>query len=230
MESSLAEDYQTRHVFEDMLKLCDLNGVVDMTAEAIARRTNVPLDIVKRGIAELEKPDHKSRNPENQGKRIVRLDDHRDWGWLIVNYDYYRKLASEDQRREKTALRVRRFREKNKPVAQRSAHVAPCNEPVAHTNASNAMQREMEKHKQKQSGERERAGALIIPASERPDGIALPLSEVIAYGASYEIPEEICSEWFEHIRRQKTVNWKSSLRGAYSRVLEGRSSVLRDFQ
>ena len=55
-DSSIAEDYQTRHVFEDLLKLCDINGVVDMTPEAIARRTKVPFEIVTRGIAELEKP------------------------------------------------------------------------------------------------------------------------------------------------------------------------------
>jgi hypothetical protein len=30
-DSSIAEDYQTRHVFEDLLKLCDINGVVDIT-------------------------------------------------------------------------------------------------------------------------------------------------------------------------------------------------------
>jgi len=145
LDSSLAEDYQTRHVFEDLLKLCDINGVVDITREAIARRTNVPLEIVARGIAELEKPDPRSRNPENDGRRIVRIDDHRDWGWVIVNYDYYRKIASEDQRREKTAARVRNLRAKRKgvtPCNARNADVTPAN-------ASNAMQRKMNKDNDK---------------------------------------------------------------------------------
>ena len=35
-------------------------------------------------------------------RRIARLDEHREWGWLIVNYEEYRKIASEEQRREKT--------------------------------------------------------------------------------------------------------------------------------
>lgn len=134
LDSSLAEDYQTRHVFEDMLKLCDINGVVDMTAEAIARRTNAPLEMVKHGIAELEKPDDRSRNPENAGARIVLLDDHRNWGWLIVNYAHYRAIASEEQRREKTLLRVQRHRDKSKRG-------------VTPGNAGNAMQREMEMQK-----------------------------------------------------------------------------------
>ena len=111
-DSSIAENYLTRLVFEDMLTLADINGVVDKTHEAISRRTNVPIDVVKKGIVELEKPDGRSRRPDEDGRRIVRLDDHRDWGWLIVNYEYYRKIASEDQRREKTRSRVQKFREK----------------------------------------------------------------------------------------------------------------------
>ena len=37
-------------MFEDMLILADQNRVVDKTCEAIARRTNVPIEIVKKGI------------------------------------------------------------------------------------------------------------------------------------------------------------------------------------
>ena len=113
-DSSIAEEWQTRVVFEDLLILADKNGVVDRTPEAISRRTNVPLEIIKKAISELESPDLRSRRIEHEGRRLVRLDEHRDWGWLIVNYDYYRSLASEEQRREVTALRVRKFREKKK--------------------------------------------------------------------------------------------------------------------
>jgi len=130
-DSSIAEDWQTRHVFEDLLKLCDRRGILDRTREAIARRTNVPIEIVTRAIAELEKPDTRSRNPENEGRRIIRLDEHRDWGWRIVNYDYYREITSEDQRREQTLSRVQRFRAKKKRA-------------VTPGNAGNAMQREMQ--------------------------------------------------------------------------------------
>jgi hypothetical protein len=67
----------------------------------------------------LEGPDPKSRTPDENGARIYRLDDHRDWGWGIVNYDYFRKIASDEQRREKTKLRTRKWRErvrKSSPV------------------------------------------------------------------------------------------------------------------
>ena len=41
LDSSIAENWQARHVFEDMLKLAD-DGVLDVTRQALARRTNVP--------------------------------------------------------------------------------------------------------------------------------------------------------------------------------------------
>jgi hypothetical protein len=142
--SSIAENWQERLVFMDMLVLADQNGVVDMTHEGIARFTNVPLEIVRACIAALERPDSKSRNPEAGGARIARLESHRDWGWLIVNYEYYREIASEDQRRKKTHERVKRFRLNKK-------HIGTCNAVVTLGNASNAKERQRHKDKNKYS-------------------------------------------------------------------------------
>lgn len=41
-DSSIARDLDVRTTFMDMLILADYNGVVDMTHDAIARRTNRP--------------------------------------------------------------------------------------------------------------------------------------------------------------------------------------------
>jgi len=98
LDSSIAENYKTRLVFEDMLLLADQHGIVDITHEAFARRTNIPLDIVKTAIAELEKPDARSRRADQDGRRIMRLDDHRDWGWHIVNFDYYKNIRNDEER------------------------------------------------------------------------------------------------------------------------------------
>src|SRR5438045_3908715 len=87
-DSSIADDWQVRHVFEDLLILANSDGVVDMTREAIARRTNTPLDVVIRAIEHLELPDASSRSKEEGGARLKRLDDHRDWGWWIVNHTH----------------------------------------------------------------------------------------------------------------------------------------------
>lgn len=141
-DSSIAECYLTRLVFTDMLTLCDINGVVDMTHEAIARRTNVPLETVRAAIKELESPDPRSRTPDNEGRRIIRMDEHRDWGWMICNYERFRKIASEEQRREKTAERVRKHRS--------SKELGDLKRSVTHGNACNAMQKQRQKQMEKE--------------------------------------------------------------------------------
>lgn len=99
LDSSIASNYELRHFFEDMLKLSDKTGVVDMTPEAIARRINLPLERVLPLLCELGKPDPKSRSQAEYGRRIVLVDSHRDWGWIVVNYEHYRRIRSQEDRR-----------------------------------------------------------------------------------------------------------------------------------
>lgn len=141
LDSSLAENYQIRHVFEDLLKLADIDGVVDMTAESIARRLNMPVEIVLHGIQKLQEPDPESRTADHGGRRIILIDEHRSWGWLIVNYANYRKIASDEQRREKTRIRVARFKLKKKGLDNGNAS-------VTHGDATNAIQRQRQRYKE----------------------------------------------------------------------------------
>lgn len=104
--------WQALVTFQQMIVLCDRTGIVDMTADALSRRTTIPIDIINIGIAALEQEDTESRSPELGGRRIVRLSEHRDWGWQIVNYELYRKIRSEDERREYMANLMRDRRKK----------------------------------------------------------------------------------------------------------------------
>ena len=115
LDSSLADDWQTRHVFEDLLKLSSSEGVVDMTHAAISRRTNVPLDIVERAISSLEAPDLISRDPQEGGRRIVRLDAHRTWGWRIVNFDRYESIRKQQDVREAERVKKAASRARSSP-------------------------------------------------------------------------------------------------------------------
>src|SRR5690349_9652458 len=92
--------WQALVTFQQLIILADRRGIVDMTPEAIARRTTIPFEVIRLGIAELEKPDPDSRTPDEEGRRIVRLNDDRAWGWRIVNHAHYRALRSEDERTE----------------------------------------------------------------------------------------------------------------------------------
>jgi hypothetical protein len=98
-DSSIAEDYNCRRMFMDLLVLADSDGVVDMTPEAISRRTNVPINEVAKYLTELCQPDPLSRSKMHEGKRLVPLDSKREWGWHIVNYEHYRKIRDEEARR-----------------------------------------------------------------------------------------------------------------------------------
>lgn len=117
LDSSIASNYELRHFFEDMLKLADPTGAVDITPEAIARRINLPLEKVLPFLAELGQPDKKSRSPGNEGRRILPLDSHRDWGWIIVNYEHYRAIRNQVERRiyNRDAQRRHRNKKNKKP-------------------------------------------------------------------------------------------------------------------
>lgn len=109
LDSSIAEDFTLRHVFEDFMKLCDYKtGELDMTRHALARRLNIPLDLLNEAIKKLESPDPASRDPEFEGRRIERLDRHRDWGWRILNWEKYENIRN----RASGAERAARFRAK----------------------------------------------------------------------------------------------------------------------
>lgn len=115
-DSSIAEDYNCRRMFMDLLILADATGGVDMTHEAISRRTNVPIEEVRRYIEELQRPDPPSRSKLEQGRRLIPLDSHRDWGWQIVNYGHYRKIRDEEVRRSYFRDAKRKVRSKSKKV------------------------------------------------------------------------------------------------------------------
>lgn len=111
LDSSIAEDFTVRHVFEDLLKLCDhKTGIVDMTRQALARRLNVPPEILDDAISKLEAPDPNSRDEEYEGRRIERLDEHRDWGWKILNWTKYESVRTKAD----VYLRVSKHRDKER--------------------------------------------------------------------------------------------------------------------
>ena len=160
LDSSLADNFQTRHVFEDFLKLCNRDGVVDMTRQAIARRINAPLEIVTAAIAELEAKDPQSRDPEHHGRRLIRLDDHRAWGWRILNWHKYEAIRFGNDMREWNAAKMRNYRAKKEaPLTPKKEEVQPLphpypqgvphNEPTCSTTCSTTVGDERETEKVK---------------------------------------------------------------------------------
>ena len=119
--------WQALVTFQQMVILADREGVVDMTSGALARRTNIPLEIIEAGIEALLKPDPKSRSEAEEGRRIVPLEDHRDWGWRLVNYEHYRKIRSAEERREYLRVAQQRRRDKLKHEPSTNVNTSTAN-------------------------------------------------------------------------------------------------------
>lgn len=134
LDSSIARDWQLRHAFEDMLILADKDGIVDMTLDSLARRTNKPEELWKGWIEKLLAPDLDSRNPREDGRRIKKLDENRTWGWKIINYEHYRLIASEEQRKANQRAAFHRWKDKKNSNQNSPANAAliPAND--ANTN------------------------------------------------------------------------------------------------
>lgn len=108
-------------VFTNLMAHATKDGTVDKHFRAIAEETGLDIDEVKAAIIVLESPDEESRSPEAQGARLQRIDEHRVWGWQIVNYAKYRAIRSEDDRAEQNRLAQARWREKHKQSKPQSA-------------------------------------------------------------------------------------------------------------
>jgi hypothetical protein len=121
-------------VFTNLLAHADQNGIVDMHWQAVADETGLPRERVEAAIKTLEMPDPESRSPEMNGSRIVKMDEHRAWGWAIVNYAKYRAIRNEDDRREQNRVAQEKWRNKHRKHSKpRSAQAEEEAEAEAYT-------------------------------------------------------------------------------------------------
>ena len=122
-------------VFTNLLAHCDKTGSCDIHPRAIAEEVGLTIDQVRAALDVLEAPDEESRSPEESGRRIIRLDEHRAWGWRVVNYLKYRAIRDEDDRREQNRISQERWRNKNKPPSAGVITSKPSKPESAHTEA-----------------------------------------------------------------------------------------------
>ena len=109
-DGTLADNWKALVTFQQLLILSNEEGVVDMTLSAIARTTGLPMDILQEGIRFLEQPDPQSRSDVDEGRRILRMDPHREWGWFLVNFKKYRQMQSRECKLQADRERIARKR------------------------------------------------------------------------------------------------------------------------
>ena len=97
-------------VFTNLLAHMDKDYNVDKHPRAIADEVGLTVEEVRAALKYLESPDPESRSPEHEGRRILRIDEHRDWGWHMVNGKKYNGYRSEEDRKEQNRLAQQRWR------------------------------------------------------------------------------------------------------------------------
>jgi hypothetical protein len=119
LDSSIwLEPAGTRLLWITMLAMADAEGVVTASVRGLASRARITKDSCLAGLATLSSPDPDSKNPENEGRRIEKVDG----GWVILNQRAYRDRRTRTQ--ELTAERTRRWRERQ-AGGERPAEAAP---------------------------------------------------------------------------------------------------------
>lgn len=122
------EDDKTRIVWITMLAIADKNGEIQASIPGLARIAGVPVSDTEIAIQKFLEPDEHSRTPDDEGRRIEKIDG----GWSLLNHAKYRLMASKDESKTSNAERQRRHRERQK----RNGRVTLSNAPVTPNNAT----------------------------------------------------------------------------------------------
>ena len=123
-----------------MLARKNQHGEVLSSIPGLAHVARVTVEQCEDALRRFQQPDKYSRTPDHGGCRIEVIPG----GWYVLNHDKYRRLDDEDDRRAKTAERVRRFRERNPHPPKAALHSVTRNavkRPVTHVTRSNAQKR-----------------------------------------------------------------------------------------
>jgi hypothetical protein len=133
---------QDRLLFITLLAIADRDGVVYGSKAGLARIANIEPALADSAFSRLQEPDPDSsdrmRNPDSEGRRIEEVPG----GFKLINFDYYRGLRNDDDRREQNRQAQERWRNKqsggvsqDKPASARVSQPKPISEAEAEAEA-----------------------------------------------------------------------------------------------
>lgn len=119
VNSSLwTEPDSVRILFITLLAMCDRDGVIYGTKLGLTRLANIDRNDADHAWESLMSEDAESsdkmRAPENEGRRIGEVPG----GFRLLNFEYYRGLRNDDDRREQNRQSQARFKAKSAKVSQ----------------------------------------------------------------------------------------------------------------
>lgn len=121
------EDPKICKVWVTMLAIADKHGEVHASIPGLAQIAGMTLADTEAAIQKFLSPDKYSRTPDDEGRRIEKIDD----GWLLLNHAKYRAMASKDEEKTSAAKRQAAFRERQK----RNGKITACHGSVTGSNA-----------------------------------------------------------------------------------------------
>jgi len=101
-------------VLSNLVIFADREGFIDKTVKTISEEVGLTEEETRAAVDRLMLPDADSRSTEEDGARLVLIEDTRSWGWQVVNYEKYRDMKSEEDRRAQNREAQRRSRAKKK--------------------------------------------------------------------------------------------------------------------
>ena len=183
-------------VFTNMLAHADAEGCVDKHFRAIADEVGLSVDEVKAAVENLESPDPESRSPEMDGRRLLRINDHRAWGWKIVNYGKYREIKNDEDRRKANREAQARWRERQKNKAGVIITVTDSNQSVISSNLLSAASAQEEVREEEDGKEEEKVTRKTRSKKPRADSPFFDESDSMEF-------REAMTEWFTYKTERK---------------------------
>lgn len=126
------EDDKTRILWITMLAMSDQHGEVHASIPGLARIAGISTESAEIAIEKFMSPDPYSRTPDNEGRRITKIDG----GWEILNHRKYRIMASKEDAKSANSARVKRHRDRNASIKPCNASITPYNASITPCNAS----------------------------------------------------------------------------------------------
>lgn len=93
LEGTLYGKWPHTGIWPCLLSQMDRYGVIDKTPQCLAAAIGVPVELLMEVIDDFMQPDPDSRTGDNDGRRLVLIDQRRSWGWRVVNAQKYREKA-----------------------------------------------------------------------------------------------------------------------------------------
>jgi hypothetical protein len=123
------ENAPTKITWICMLAMSDRFGRVHASIPGLANRARVTIPEAEAALAKFLAPDTYSRTKDHEGRRIEEIDG----GWRLLNYEKYRAMRDEEERRAYNREWMRQHR--GSPQTSTSSTVDSGVPPLAHAEA-----------------------------------------------------------------------------------------------